>query len=194
MFLFVDNDPSVIKAYKHILSDLNIDIKFSVSDIRKIDAEIFVSPANSYGYMDGGIDKIYTKMFPGIQKKVMDSIKIYGANSKLSVGSSILIPITEYRALICAPTMESPSDIRDKPENVYKAMIAILAIVAISPANSIVAIPGLGTGCGNLTGAESAMQIKRAINDWYNKDYNLYGGSIVRYTDTEFIVLYPSYL
>jgi O-acetyl-ADP-ribose deacetylase (regulator of RNase III) len=191
MLLFVDNDPSVIKAYKDILSDLDIDIKFSVSDIRKIDAEIFVSPANSYGEMTGGIDKIYTKMFPGIQKKVMDSIKIYGFNSKLSVGSSILVPITEYRSLICAPTMESPSDIRDKPENVYKAMIAILAI---SPANSIVAIPGLGTGCGNLTGAESAMQIKRAIEDWYNKDYNLYGGSIVRYTDTEFIVLYPSYL
>jgi len=48
-----------------------------VGDFRSYDADALVSPANSFGIMDGGIDALYTEYLGrGIQKNYRDCSKI----------------------------------------------------------------------------------------------------------------------
>nr|QBK86106.1 MAG: macro-like domain protein [Marseillevirus LCMAC101] len=114
----------------------------------------FVSPANSYGGMDGGIDDIYSAMFPGpptIEKIVQDCIeeksifsntstqKGYGFNKTLPVlpiGSGIIVPVPQRSGvisevdtyLISVPTMVLPRDISNS-HNAYYATMAALQVV-----------------------------------------------------------------
>ena len=45
----------------------------------------YISPANSLGFMDGGIDKpLSTIIFPGIQRTVQKDIRKYGKTNILS--------------------------------------------------------------------------------------------------------------
>jgi len=49
-----------------------------VGDFRSYDADALVSPANSFGIMDGGIDALYTEYLGrGIQKNYRDCSKNY---------------------------------------------------------------------------------------------------------------------
>ncbi len=46
--------------------------------IEKHNIDVIISPANSFGFMDGGIDKVYMKMFDGIQSTVQNKIEKIG--------------------------------------------------------------------------------------------------------------------
>ena len=98
----------------------------------------FISPANSFGAMDGGIDKIYSDMFvgpPRIQRLVQNLIReetIYYDDSAtnlpiLPVGSGMMVPVpkNEYTFLISVPTMFMPDDVSGS-ENAYYATLAAL--------------------------------------------------------------------
>lgn len=70
------------------------------NDFRKIPTEnaCFVSPANSLGFMDGGIDLILSRnIMPGIEPKVKKRIEQLGIMSSmyrpyLPIGSVIAVP------------------------------------------------------------------------------------------------------
>ena len=57
----------------------------------------YLSPANSFGFMDGGIDAVYSIMFPDIQDMIQEN-QILPLQNKIriiisSIGSSILIDL-----------------------------------------------------------------------------------------------------
>lgn len=151
-----------------------------IGDIRKFEMDkcAWVSPANSLGYMDGGIDKIYTKMFDGIQNEVQKRIRKHNQKTALgryyiSVGSALLIQNDALQEknqyLISAPTMFLPQDVSDT-QNAYWAMRATLKVV--DKANIIlqekietIIIPGLCIGYGCMSSKTSVCQIFQAIND-----------------------------
>lgn len=152
------------------------DAEFIQSDVRRIDADVYVSPANSYGWMDGGIDDIYRKIFPGIQSIVQTEIaknyyRIIG-RPFLPIGSAVIVECPTPKLhktkkfMICAPTMETPSNIEKTPENICKAMMAILESCESFTEHTVVAVPGLGTGCGQVSSEESARQILSAIQKY----------------------------
>ena len=59
------------------------------SSVDDVTTDIYVSPANGAGQLDGGIDKIYRTMFPGIQPVVNKALSIYkGRIPLLGVGSN----------------------------------------------------------------------------------------------------------
>ncbi len=66
-----------INEVKYYLDDMNIDkikIDFhtgNIDDTLFPRGTCFLSPANSFGYMDGSIDETYSKMFRGIQNKIL---------------------------------------------------------------------------------------------------------------------------
>jgi len=186
-FIFFDlPDSGVVEAYRAVLSQYE-NFSFIECDCRKIimgkvnkktkeveKVDVIVSPANSIGLMDGGIDKYYTskQMFPGIQKVVQATIRQYGIKSGdhyvLPVGSAILLP-TQHKLctqMICAPTMPVPCDISDT-QNVYKCFMGILQCMS-QYKNLTIAIPGLGTHCGKMSPVVSARQIDAAIKDFLN--------------------------
>lgn len=135
-----------------------------------------VSPANSHGLMDGGIDLVYCRMFPGIDKKVREAIhEEYPDTHLLPIGRCLVVPITNMRrhnppcvkAMISFLTMVVPSDIRDT-DNIYQAMRGLLTFLKRHQKKGIilrVVIPGLGTTTGRVPFDESARQILQALNE-----------------------------
>lgn len=134
----------------------------------------FVSPANSYGTLDGGIDYFYGMMFPGLETKLIKFIDCIGHTnndnqSYLPIGSALLLPIDTKRYFISAPTMWRPQQVPET-QNAYWAFRAVLKVLdsySIGFHDEII-VPGLCTGCGDLTCEESASQIKQAIDDHFN--------------------------
>lgn len=145
----------------------------------------YVSPANSLGFMDGGIDLIYSQhMFPGIEKQVKISIlkknyqNILG-RSYLPIGSAMILntnknqPDSGYHFIV-APTMWLPQNV-EKTNNAYYTFLAVQKSVYLwnlTQPNKInyVVCPGLCTGFGGMSPEESAKQIKKAFNDWNYKE------------------------
>ncbi len=112
------------------------------------DVQCIVSPANSYGLMDGGYDLAITKYFgEGLQKKVQKYIieNLYGEQP---VGTSIILNINDKQKLIHTPSMRIPSYIKD-PMVVYHCMRTCLMTAIDNNIESIV-IPAFGGACGGL--------------------------------------------
>lgn len=130
------------------------EVEITATDICRYPADAVVSPANSFGFMDGGLDLLLSRRFGwDLQKGVQAAIQARPMR-ELLVGEAIVVP-TEDAAipwLICAPTLRVPMPIRSSV-NAYLAMKAILiAARDHQPANTIqiLAVPGLGTGVGEL--------------------------------------------
>lgn len=153
--------------FSFVKTDVN-----SLLNNNKID--MIVSPANSLGFMTGGIDGVYSRIFPDIQTTVQASIRQCGIDvgvfHLLPVGSAITVATGSDKCplLICAPTMETPKDIRHT-ENVYYAFLGILNAVKFYK-NVTIAVPGLGTGVGMISAEVCAKEIKRAYDDFINNN------------------------
>lgn len=168
---FFDNNASNITAYKRLLEPLGVSCY--TSDVRQIQADVFVSPANSYGFMNGGIDAIYSSMFPGVQQTVQSMIAQLGLKDPshrdwLPVGSAVMVKARDNAWIMCAPTMSTPQSLVHQAQNIYWAMRAILRCSDSVP-NLRVAIPCLGTGVGQMSAESSAREVRRAILDHINR-------------------------
>lgn len=110
--------------------------------------ECIVSPANSYGLMDGGYDLAITKYFgEDLQKKVQKYI-LDNFLGEQPICTSIQVDINEHQKLIHTPTMRIPSHIKD-PLVVYHCMRSALLLAKKNNIQSIV-IPAFGGDCGNV--------------------------------------------
>jgi len=120
-----------------------------------------VSPANSFGFMDGGIDLAYSHFFGwDLQDRLQQLLRRDHAG-ELPVGAAVVVP-TQHRAirfLVSAPTMRVPADISETV-NVYLAFRAALLAVKASKNIRSMLSPALGTGVG-------AMPIERAARQMY---------------------------
>jgi len=150
-YILFDIDNSKTKVWKKHLHNIPIDV--ICSSVTEIKADIYVSPANGYGQLDGGIDKIYRTMFPGIQNTVNEHLKSYKERKPpVGVGSALLIKIPERNSqLLLAPTMELPGKLKTS-WNCFWAALAIFYLT--KDFNGTVAIPGLGTGTGHIEAKE----------------------------------------
>lgn len=132
--------------------------------------DALVSPANSFGYMDGGIDGVYTNTFgKGLQNMVQAKI-LAEHDGELPVGKAIVVGVphranaTEgerrVRSFVIAPTMRVPGNVAGTP-NVYLASRAAFN-VARRAGIGCLAIPGMGTGVGGVSPAECAYHMRLA--------------------------------
>jgi O-acetyl-ADP-ribose deacetylase (regulator of RNase III) len=137
-------------------------------DILEGPCDAVVSPANSFGFMDGGIDLAYRRFFGlDLQSRVQAKIKneFYG---ELPVGQATVVS-TGHDAipyLVAAPTMRVPDRIGDTV-NVYLACRAALLVILAHnhgtsrPINSV-RVPALRTGIGAMPLARAAHQMHAA--------------------------------
>ncbi len=170
--IFCDIKIPITNEFQNILSQYG---DIYNGHILKLKVDAVVSPANSFGFMDGGIDAAYTFTFGReIQTKLQEDIK-NKYNGELLVGQAIPIetnhPTIPY--IISAPTMRVPLDIRGTL-NVFLATKAVLNLVnygkfengePIKDKIHSIAFPGLGTGCGQLTAKTCALQMAEAIKE-----------------------------
>lgn len=141
----------------------------SSSDPIDIRADAILSPANSFGFMDGGIDAVYTyQLGPQVQERLRDLLaREFGG--ELPVGHAVLVPTgrPEIPWCISAPTMRVPMDVSDTA-NAFLAFRAALRCVQAhnettvrTPIRSLLT-PGLGTAVGRMPPARCARQMKEA--------------------------------
>jgi O-acetyl-ADP-ribose deacetylase (regulator of RNase III) len=168
----------------HFRNVENVEVGYG--DIFEAPATAIVSPANSFGFMNGGIDLAYSKRFGwGLQDRLQRHLHLHH-DGELPVGQAALIPIEKegesYKYLISAPTMRVPTDISGTV-NAYLAMRAVLRLVQSYNLNAIfeaktesiraenhikpdlidsVICPGLGTNIGRLPYGTAAYQMREA--------------------------------
>lgn len=158
-------------------------------DFFKVKTHCFVSPANSFGFLDGGIDekirKYYERHDIDIQKIVWDTI-VKDFDGELLVGQSVFVPVyngckmkpeQHVPDLIVAPTMRVPMILPDDSVNVYLAMKAIilrLKELQYHKRVHTVSISGLGTGIGQMPYEKCAKQMKQAYDDFWLSDKNYF--------------------
>lgn len=166
----IDINLPLCNAWKSVFYDTNVEI--IQGDIFKTPTDCIVSPANSFGFMDGGLD-YYISEYLGwdIQEKLQKKIaKNY--NGELLVGQAEIIE-TKHKDIpfcLCAPTMRVPLIIKDTV-NVYLAMKAILTTVKDHPQIKTISIPGLGTGVGQINLNVCAKQMRKAYEDFWINNY-----------------------
>ena len=131
-------------------------------DILDTGCAAIVSPANSFGFMDGGLDLALARRFGwGVAEAVQQEIMARSLG-ELLVGESVVVPTRDrtVRWLIAAPTMRAPEPLRTTV-NPYLAMKAV-ALACRGFGIPSVACPGLGTGIGEVNPLTAARQMARA--------------------------------
>jgi O-acetyl-ADP-ribose deacetylase (regulator of RNase III) len=139
------------------------DVVVEHGDILAAAHTALISPANSYGYMNGGIDLAYRHFF-GIQVEQAVQRRIREvAGAYLPVGQALLVETGHERVpfLISAPTMFIPEPI--DPSACHAAMVAALK-VAFEHRDHWEAVfcPGMGTGVGRLSPRDAAKAMAEA--------------------------------
>ena len=167
----IEQDKDKFKYLNIYFSDLenvsliNQDIKKFLKDNTNI--ECVVSPANSFGIMDGGFDLALTEYYgtqlqERVQKYIIDNY--FGEQP---VGTSFIIETNkDNQYLIHTPTMRLPNKIKDK-QVIYQAMRTTLIEAKKNNIKSIV-IPMFGGSTGICHPNEIAKLMRLAydqIND-----------------------------
>src|SRR5262249_8706315 len=108
---FVDLDCDLIDALRTAFEGIS-DVTCASGDILEVAHPALVSPPNSYGFMDGGIDAAYSAFFgPALQIAVQEAIN-RRPEGCLPVGASLAVRTGHVQIpfLIVAPTMEMPEE------------------------------------------------------------------------------------
>ena len=166
MLHFVDTSADLVRELRRVFAGIS-EVVCSDGDIFAVARNAIVSPANSYGFMDGGIDASYAEFFgPRLQVVVQEAIN-RRPEGYLPVGASLAVRTDHERIpfLIVAPTMHTPEEV--PKENCYRAMRAVLRLMMAEPEiGRDVFCPGLATGIGRVPPADAAEQIFRAYDAW----------------------------
>lgn len=159
-----DLDAGVVEAWQVQFRNLP-NVEVSRGNILDLEADALVSPANSFGFMDGGIDLAYSQRFGwDLQARLRETLRTEH-DGELSMGQALIVETYDagLPLLVAAPTMRVPGDIRGTP-NAYLAFRAALRAVKAHDQASEQRIrsllcPGLGTAIGRLPPETAARQM-----------------------------------
>jgi len=139
------------------------DVSIVAGDIRTVPCDAIVSPANSFGFMDGGLDLALVARFGAeIQSRAQRVIREQHAG-ELLVGQAEIVPTGDAQVpwLIVAPTMRVPMHVKTTV-NAYLALRAVLLAARAhteQPAIETIAVPSLCTGTGSMRPDIAAYQM-----------------------------------
>lgn len=161
----IDRSPALVAAWSKSFASIP-DVTAIAGDYFQQPADAIVSPANSFGYMDGGLDlAIREELGYGIQVRVQSAI-IARHHSELPIGAAEIVETGDprWKYLIAAPTMRVPENV-ENTLNAYMAFRAIL--VAAENFNKAsgtrlidsLVCSGLGTGIGGMPPVKCAGQM-----------------------------------
>lgn len=161
-------DPGLHAAWQRAFVDVP-DVECVIGNILDRRADAIVSPANSFGFMDGGLDLVYSQFFGwNVEARVRREL-LKHHDGELAVGQAVIVETDHERFpwLISAPTMRVPMNVAETTN----AMLAFRAVLRAArlhnqvdpdrPIRSIVC-PGLGTGEGRMPASRCARQMRYA--------------------------------
>ena len=136
-----------------------------IGDITKVKCDAIVNPANSFGYMGGGVAGAIKRVGgTNIEKEAI-------AKAPIEIGSAIetTAGVLPCKVVIHAPTMKRPA-MRIDVENVKKATYVALKLGEKLKIKSIT-IPGMGTGVGGVS-ADDAAQAMVAVVKGFEEEFD----------------------
>lgn len=153
----VDECSNAFSAYRNV--------EVVEADFFSVPADLMVSPANSFGFMDGGLDLLIRNRLGGLVEENVQRAIQTNFLGELPIGSSLIVETSseDWPHLGVAPTMRVPMNINGTL-NVYYAFRSMLLTVMrynetnSSPITSVVC-PGMGTGIGGLSERKAAQQM-----------------------------------
>jgi O-acetyl-ADP-ribose deacetylase (regulator of RNase III) len=169
----VDHSPALVEQWRSAFADCDGGdgpaVEILAGDYFQRPADAIVSPANSFGIMDGGLDlAIRNELGFTVESRVQDAI-VRKYHGELPVGSAEIVETGDRRwpHLVAAPTMRVPMPI-GFTFNAYLAFRAVLVAIknfnraAERQAIDSVVCCGLGTGVGKLEPKKCAGQMRAA--------------------------------
>lgn len=172
-------DGDLTDAWTMHCGDLS-EVSVHRGSILDVACDAVVSPANSYGFMDGGIDAVYTHHFGRVVQDRVRSLILNLHHGELLVGAAEIVDTDDAAIpfLIAAPTMRVPMILGPDTIAPYLAARAVLLLVRhgifaagphagapIADRVHTLAFPGLGTGVGRVDPDLCARQVRAAIED-----------------------------
>lgn len=137
-------------------------------DILEVPCDALVSPANSFGFMDGGLDLAISIRFGWDLQDRLQSIIRKRSMRELLVGEALVLETghADVPTLVVAPTMRVPMSFGiGSSVNAYLAMKALLLAGKSAPGIQTIAIPGLCTGTGGMPPEVAAKQMFAAFEE-----------------------------
>ncbi|RKT84261.1 O-acetyl-ADP-ribose deacetylase (regulator of RNase III), contains Macro domain [Saccharopolyspora antimicrobica] len=168
-------DEPLAAAWQEIADD-RAGLSVHRGSVLDLTVDAVVSPANSYGWMRGGIDAVYARAFPEVEEQVRSAVLAYHGG-ELPVGEALLVPTGAPNPiwLISAPTMREPGELLPADTvHPYLAARAVLRLWASAVLENgalvrqvvrSIAMPGLGTGVGGVAPDLCARQIAAAWDE-----------------------------
>lgn len=158
---------SVNKYFDDFLSAYDgITIEVVRSDIISCDAEVIASAGNSFGMMDGGIDKIINYNLNFISSNVQEILRerYFG---ECPVGDCILVKTDhqKFKYLCYAPTMRVPENV-STTINAYLALKSVLIKCLNHKVKSVV-VPLFCGGAGEMPVNKICHQYRMALESLY---------------------------
>lgn len=147
--------------------------------ILDLSVDAIVSPANSFGFMDGGIDLAYVGRFGWeVQDRLQSAIRELH-HGELLVGMAEIVETGDEQIpfLVAAPTMRVPQPVVDTVHP-YLAARAVFLLWkhgsfrqgihkgrTVRERIATIAMPGLGTGTGLVSAESCAFQVRTAFEE-----------------------------
>lgn len=166
----VDRWEPLTRAWSEVFAEHDA-VSVTEGDFFEHDADAMVSPANSFGIMDGGIDSAIRGALGGRIQTVVQAMILARYHGEMPIGCAEVVPTEHARwpYLVVAPTMRVPESVANTL-NAYVAFRAILLAVrrhndesAANPIRSVL-VPGLGTGIGAMDARRCAAQMRMAFD------------------------------
>jgi O-acetyl-ADP-ribose deacetylase (regulator of RNase III) len=160
----VNRNASMARAWRSAFEDVE-DVEVIEDDYFVRPAAAMVSPANSFGIMDGGLDlAIRDALGFQVQRRVQRVI-VERHHGELPIGAAEIVETEDARwpNLVVAPTMRVPENVA-QTLNAYLAFRAALLACRrqATPIESLVCC-GLGTGIGGMEPQRCAVQMRMAL-------------------------------
>ena len=177
-------DEPLAQAWESYCGDLD-GVEIHRGNILNLKVDAVVSPANSFGFMDGGIDMVYSQHFGwNVQQQLQNQIK-HLHHGELLVGNADIVETQDSSIpyLIAAPTMRVPMVLAETVNPYLAARAALLLIKhgrfvtgvlegeSVSDGVKSLAFPGLGTGVGRVQPEKCALQVRTAIKEIVFNEY-----------------------
>lgn len=160
-YKLVARQSSLAEAWKgYFENEENLEVV--TGDICEQVCDAVVSPANSFGFMDGGVDYALSERLGWhVQDRLQDMIQAL-PERELLIGKALVVATDDAKIpyLISAPTMRVPMSFNIATSiNAYLAMKAVLITARKHRDIHSVAIPGMCTGTGRMPEIIAAHQM-----------------------------------
>jgi O-acetyl-ADP-ribose deacetylase (regulator of RNase III) len=164
-----DMNPDMVEPWAWVFRDAD-DVEVVEGSLLDVDADAVVSPANSFGDMSGGVDKVIDDHFGGAAQAAATALIRERYLGEMPVGVAEVLrmpPGARFAYVIPAPTMRVPTTVRGTL-NAYLAFRAVLVAAARHGREKddlrTVVVPGLCTGVGGMDYGDASEQMRAAYD------------------------------